>query len=203
MDNLNILPLYSGNLNDLHPNGFKKYAATYSNLINAPTVSYTPKICYIDVWSDTANIYQMIRIVGITYDPVADYCNTYIRSSHYTGSEYGWSAWEKLVTKSDLSTYYHKCIYARTNASGSNLVKTLALEDGKCYMIEGYQGDNYRRTRVYLFSGTIRTIDEITSQVSPFTLSSNGTVLTITFESWSDNQCRIYEESPANGANIR
>ena len=202
IDNLNILPLYSGNLNDLHPNGFRKYKATYSDLINAPTVSYTPKICYIDVWSDTANTYQMIRIVGITYDPVADYCNTYIRSSHYTGSDYGWSAWEKLVTKSDLSTYYHKCIYARTNVSGSNLVKTLVLEDGKCYTIEGYQGDNYRRTRVYLFSGTIRTIDEITSQASPFTLSSNGTVLTITFESGSYNQCRIYEESPANGANI-
>ena len=110
--------------------------------------------------------------------------------------------WQELVTKSDLSTYYHKCIYARTNISGSNLVKTLALEDGKCYTIEGYQGDNYRRTRVYLFSSTIRTIDEITSQASPFTLSSNDNVLTITFESWSYNQCRIYEESPANGANI-
>lgn len=92
--------------------------------------------------------------------------------------------------------------YARTNITGSELVKTLALKDGKCYTIEGYQGDTYRRTRVYFFSGTIRTIDEITSQVSPFTLSNDGNVLTITFADWSYNQCRIYEESPANGATI-
>ena len=122
----------------------------------------------------------------------------FIRKSYYLNGQY-WTSWEQLATKSDLSTYYHKCIYARTNLTGSELVKTLAPEDGKCYTIEGYQGDNYRRTRVYMFSGTIRTIDEITSQVSPFTLSSNGTVLTITFAEWSYNQCRIYEESPANG----
>ena len=103
MDNLNALPLYSGNLNDLHPNGFTKYEATYSDLTNAPTVSYTPKMCYIDVWSDTANTYQMIRIVGVTYNPVADYCDTYIRSSHYTGSEYGWSAWQQLATMDKLT----------------------------------------------------------------------------------------------------
>lgn len=99
-DKLGELPLYSGNLNDLHPNGFAKYKATYSNLTNAPTVSYTPQMCYIDVWSDTANIYQMIRIVGVTYNPIADYSNTYIRSSHYTGSEYVWSAWGKVCTTS-------------------------------------------------------------------------------------------------------
>lgn len=106
--------------------------------------------------------------------------------------------WQQLATTSDLSKYYHKCIYAKTNTTGSELVKTLALEDGKCYTIESYQGDNYRRTRVYLFSGTIRTIDEITSQANPFTLSSNDNVLTITFAGWPYNQCRIYEESPAN-----
>ena len=115
-----------------------------------------------------------------------------------------WTSWERLITESNLSTYYHKCIYARTNKTGSKLVKTLALEDGKCYTIEAYQGDNYRRTRVYLFSGTIRTTDEITSQTSPFTLSYNDTdtVLTITFADWSYNQCRIYEESPANVVDI-
>ena len=114
----------------------------------------------------------------------------------------GWTEWQQLVTDSNLSPYYHKCIYARTNRTGTELVKTLALEDGKCYTIEGYQGDNYRRTRVYFFSGAIRTIDEITSQASPFSLSYNGTVLTITFANWSYNQCRIYEESPANNATI-
>ena len=98
MDKLGELPLYSGNLNDLHPNGFAKYKATYSDLTNTPTVSYTPQMCYIDVWSDTANIYQMIRIVGVTYNPIADYSNMYIRSSHYTGSEYVWSAWGKVCT---------------------------------------------------------------------------------------------------------
>ena len=103
MDKLGELPLYSGNLNDLHPNGFAKYKATYSDLTNAPTVSYTPKMCYIDVWSDTSNTYQMIRIVGVTYNPIADYSNTYIRSSHYTGSEYGWSAWQELATMDKLT----------------------------------------------------------------------------------------------------
>ena len=112
------------------------------------------------------------------------------------------SASNKLATESNLSTYYHKCIYARTNNTGSNLVKTLALEDGKCYTIEAYQGDNYRRTRVYMFSGVIRVIDEITSQLSPFSLSNDGNVLTITFVDWAYNQCRIYEESPANGTTI-
>ena len=96
------LPVYSGNLNDLHSSGFAKYRATYSDLTNAPAIPYTPQICYIDVWSDTANTYQMIRIVGITYNPVADYGNTYIRSSHYTGSEYVWSAWRELATSADL-----------------------------------------------------------------------------------------------------
>ena len=114
----------------------------------------------------------------------------------------GWPEWQQLVTDSNLSPYYHKCIYARTNTTGAELVKTLALEDGKCYTIEGYQGDNYRRTRVYFFSGAIRTIDEITSQANPFSLSYNGNVLTITFANWSYNQCRIYEESPANNATI-
>ena len=114
----------------------------------------------------------------------------------------GWTEWQQLVTDSNLSPYYHKCIYARTNRTGAELVKTLALEDGKCYTIEGYQGDTYRRTRVYFFSGAIRAIDEITSQASPFSLSYNGNVLTITFANWSYNQCRIYEESPANGATI-
>ena len=112
------------------------------------------------------------------------------------------SASNKLVTKSDISTYYHKCIYARTNQSGSELVKTLALEDGRCYTIEAYQEDNYRRTRVYPFSGVIRVIDELTSQAAPFTLNQDGNVLTITFAAWPYNQCRIYEESPANGAII-
>lgn len=101
-----------------------------------------------------------------------------------------------------ISPYYHKCIYARTNKSGSELVKTLVLEDGKCYTIEGYQGDNYKRTRVYLFSGTIRTVNEISTSASPFTLSSSSNVLTITFANWSYNQCRIYEESPANDVTI-
>ena len=143
MDNLNILPLYSGNLNDLHPNGFKKYVATYSNLINAPAVSYTPKMCYIDVWSDTANTYQMIRIVGITYDPVADYCNTYIRSSHYTGSEYGWSAWGEIATKSDLPKLVNKTY---TTDEGGNIALMyrpgtvinvyVNLNDGKEYDIK-------------------------------------------------------------------
>ena len=110
--------------------------------------------------------------------------------------------WQQLATESNLSTYYHKCIYARTNMTGSELVKTLTLEDGKCYTIEGYQGDIYRRTRVYFFSGTIRTTDEITSQASPFSLSYNGYVLTITFANWLYNQCRIYEESPANLVDI-
>ena len=104
MNKLGALPEYSGNLNDLHPNGFTKYRATYSDLINVPTVSYTPKICYIDVWSDTANIYQMIRIVGITYNPVADYCNTYIRSSHYTGNMYGWSSWMEIITSNSIGS---------------------------------------------------------------------------------------------------
>lgn len=101
-DKLGELPLYSGNLNDLHPNGFAKYKATYSDLTNAPTVSYTPQMCYIDVWSDTANIYQMIRIVGVTYNPIADYSNTYIRSSHYTGSEYSWSSWVDIITSNNI-----------------------------------------------------------------------------------------------------
>lgn len=105
---LGELPLYSGNLNDLHPNGFAKYKATYSNLTNAPTVSYTPQMCYIDVWSDTANIYQMIRIVGVTYNPIADYCDTYIRSSHYTGSEYVWSAWQELATMDKVESKYNE-----------------------------------------------------------------------------------------------
>ena len=96
------LPVYSGNLDDLHSSGFAKYRATHSDLTNAPAIHYTPQICYIDVWSDTANTYQMIRIVGITYSPVADYGNTYIRSSHYTGSEYNWSAWQELATSADL-----------------------------------------------------------------------------------------------------
>ena len=104
MDKLGVLPEYSGNLNDLHPNGFTKYRATYSDLINVPTVSYTPKICYIDVWGDTANIYQMIRIVGITYNPIADYCNTYIRSSHYTGNMYGWSSWMEIITSNNIGS---------------------------------------------------------------------------------------------------
>ena len=129
----------------------------------------------------------------------------FIRKPYYLNGQY-WTNWQQLVTKSDLSTYYHKCIYARTNKTGSKLVKTLALKDGKCYTIEGYQGNNYRRTRVYFFSGTIRTTDEITSQMSPFTLSYDDThynnVLTITFADWSYNQCRIYEESPANAVNI-
>lgn len=110
--------------------------------------------------------------------------------------------WEQVVTESNLSTYYHKCIYAKTNTTGSELVKTLKLEDGACYTIEGYQESFYKRTRVYMFSGSMRTIDEVTSQLNPFTLSSNGNVLTITFADWSYNQCRIYEESPANGVNI-
>ena len=114
----------------------------------------------------------------------------------------GWTSWEQLITDSNLSTYYHKCIYARTNRTGAELVKTLALEDGKCYIIEGYQGDTYKRTRVYYFSGKIRTIDEIIAQANPFSLSYNGNVLTITFANWSYNQCRIYEESPANNATI-
>ena len=97
------LPVYSGNLNDLHSSGFAKYRATYSDLTNAPAIPYTPQICYIDVWSDTVNTYQMIRIVGITYSPDADYGNTYIRSSHYTGSEYVWSAWRELATSADLA----------------------------------------------------------------------------------------------------
>ena len=125
----------------------------------------------------------------------------FIRKAYYLNGQH-WTSWEQLVTDSNLSPYYHKCIYARTNRTGAELVKTLALEDGKCYTIEGYQGDNYRRTRVYFFSGAIRTIDEITSQVSPFSLGYNGTVLTITFANWSYNQCRIYEESPANNATI-
>ena len=113
-----------------------------------------------------------------------------------------WAPWAEFVRSDDLNQYYHKCIYSRTNTSGSQLVKTLTAVDGKCYIIEGYQGDNYRRTRVYLFSGVIRTIDEITSSSSPFTLSSSDNVVTITFANWSYNQCRIYEESPANGASI-
>lgn len=112
------------------------------------------------------------------------------------------SASNKLVSKSDISVYYHKCIYARTNQSGSELVKTFALEDGKCYTIEGYQGDNYKRTRVYMFSGVLRVIDEITPQANPFTLNQDGNVLTVTFANWPYNQCRIYEESPANGTSI-
>ena len=129
----------------------------------------------------------------------------FMRKSYYLNGQY-WTDWQQLATESDLSTYYHKCIYARTNTTGSELVKTLALEDGKCYTIEGYQGDNYRRTRVYFFSGTIRITDEITSQISPFALSYDDTyynnVLTITFADWSYNQCRIYEESPANEVDI-
>ena len=125
----------------------------------------------------------------------------FIRKSYYLNGQY-WTPWEQLVTESNLSTYYHKCIYARTNRTGSKLVKTLTLEDGKCYTIEAYQGDNYRRTRVYFFSGVIRVIDEITSQMSPFSLSKDGNVLTITFADWAYNQCRIYEESPANGTTI-
>lgn len=125
----------------------------------------------------------------------------FIRKSYYLNGQH-WTSWEQLVTDSNLSPYYHKCIYARTNRTGAELVKTLALEDGKCYTIEGYQGNSYRRTRVYFFSGAIRTIDEITSQANPFSLSYNGTVLTITFANWSYNQCRIYEESPANNATI-
>ena len=112
--------------------------------------------------------------------------------------------WEQLATERDLRTYYHKCIYARTNRTGLELVKTLKLEDGKCYTIEGYQENNYRRTRVYFFNGAMKTIDEITPQESPFTLSYNNTnsVLTITFAEWSYNECRIYEESPANSVVI-
>lgn len=108
-DKLGELPLYSGNLNDLHPNGFSKYKATYSDLTNAPTVSYTPQMCYIDVWSDTANIYQMIRIVGVTYNPIADYSNTYIRSSHYTGSEYVWSSWVDIITSNNIGKQSVAC----------------------------------------------------------------------------------------------
>ena len=107
---LGELPLYSGNLNDLHSNGFAKYRATYSDLTNAPTVSYSPQMCYIDVWSDTANIYQMIRIVGVTYNPIADYSNTYIRSSHYTGSEYVWSAWGEIATMDKVNALHKQTV---------------------------------------------------------------------------------------------
>lgn len=127
MDKLNELPLYSGNLNDLHPNGFTKYKATYSDLINAPTVSYAPQICYIDVWSDTSNTYQMIRIVGVTYNPIADYCNTYIRSSHYTGSEYGWSDWEQVATMDKVNALHKETTGYITGSLLGSVVKNANL----------------------------------------------------------------------------
>ena len=131
---------------------------------------------------------------------VADATKNYRRVSSDGGAT--WTTWLKLVTENDLKPYYHKCIYARTNTSGAQLIKTLVAEDGKCYIIEGYQGDNYRRTRAYYFSGSIRTINEVTTEAAPFTLSVSANVITITFAAWGYNQCRIYEESPANGTTI-
>ena len=183
------------------PGLYTASAGALSSLTNSPanigsTVQLDGGFSILVTKTNVASVYYGMQMF-IPYGSDVPF----IRKSYYLNGQY-WTPWEQLVTESNLSTYYHKCIYARTNRTGSELVKTLALEDGKCYTIEGYQGDNYRRTRVYMFSGVIRVIDEITSQLSPFSLSNDGNVLTITFVDWAYNQCRIYEESPANGTTI-
>lgn len=114
----------------------------------------------------------------------------------------GWSAWMRMINE---KVGYHRCIWAKTNTSGSSLTQTLSMIDGQCYTIEAYQGDNYRRDRVYLFSGALRSSTEHTSGTATSAMLSytlSGTELTITFPSWSYTQCRIYVESPANGNTI-
>lgn len=90
---------FTGDLNTLTSAGYKQYKAKLSDLTNAPTVSYTPMECYIDVWSDTNNVYQTIRIVGLTYSPSAKYSSTFKRSSYNTGSSLSWGAWEQIDNK--------------------------------------------------------------------------------------------------------
>ena len=90
---------FTGDLNTLTTAGYKQYKAKLSDLTNAPTVSYTPMECYIDVWSDTNNVYQVIRIVGLTYSPSAKYSSTFKRSSYNTGSALSWGAWEQIDNK--------------------------------------------------------------------------------------------------------
>ena len=90
---------FTGDLNTLTSAGYKQYKAKLSDLTNAPTVSYTPMECYIDVWSDTNNVYQTIRIVGLTYSPSAKYSSTFKRSSYNTGSVLSWGAWEQIDNK--------------------------------------------------------------------------------------------------------
>lgn len=96
---------FTGDLNTLSVRGFHQYAAAYTDLTNAPTVSYTVNKCYIDVWSDGAgNVCQIIKLVGLTYDPAAKYCDIFKRSCYSTGSALSWGAWEKQNGKTDLIT---------------------------------------------------------------------------------------------------
>lgn len=175
---LGELPLYSGNLNDLHPNGFAKYKATYSDLTNAPTVSYTPTMCYIDVWSDTANIYQMIRIVGVTYNPIADYSNTYIRSSHYTGSEYGWSAWQELATMDKVA----QCVENK-NPDAKTVSFELNSDSWNCGTIYGNtnNGGNFKYDYYVTSPSYIELVKQDGyGQQGSITASLSGTTLTLT-----------------------
>ena len=171
------LPVYSGNLNDLHSSGFAKYRATYSDLTNAPAIHYTPQICYIDVWSDTANTYQMIRIVGITYNPVADYGNTYIRSSHYTGSEYVWSAWRELATMDKVV----QCVENK-NPDAKTVTFELNSANWNCGTIYGNtnNGGNFKYD-YYVTSNHIELVkQDVYGQQGSITASLSGTTLTLT-----------------------
>lgn len=96
---------FTGDLNTLSARGFHQYIAAYADLSNAPTVSYTVNKCYIDVWSDGAgNVCQIIKLVGLTYDPAVKYCDIFKRSCYSTGSALSWGAWEKQNGKTDLIT---------------------------------------------------------------------------------------------------
>lgn len=96
---LHTLTPYSGNLNNLVQSGVYRYSASYSDLTNIPSVSFTPMKCYIEVWSDYSNIHQTVRIVGLTYNPAVNYDVIFVRSCYYTGTARVWGPWKKISTE--------------------------------------------------------------------------------------------------------